>query len=61
MLNGLPPLLVGAIASLLMVLNALFWVPILLFFSLLKLLLPFEAAQKAMAPILLWIAEAWIS
>jgi len=61
MLNGLPPMLVGAIASVLMVLNALFWVPILLLFSLIKLLLPFEAAQKAMAPILLWIAEAWIS
>ena len=43
------------------VLNALFWVPILLFFALLKLLLPFAAAQRAMAPVLLWIAEAWIS
>ncbi len=61
MLNGLPSMLVGAIAGVLMVLNALFWVPILLLFSLIKLLLPFEAAQKAMAPILLWIAEAWIS
>ncbi len=61
MLNGLPPLLVGAIASVLMVLNALFWVPILLLFSMVKLLLPFAAAQKALAPVLLWIAEAWIS
>ena len=61
MLNGLPPLLVGVIASILMVLNALFWVPVLLFFSLLKLLLPFTAAQRFFAPILLWIAEAWIS
>ncbi|MCZ4317219.1 acyltransferase [Comamonadaceae bacterium G21597-S1] len=61
MLNGLPPLLVGAIASVLMVLNALFWVPILLLFSMVKLLLPFTAAQKALAPVLLWIAEAWIS
>ena len=61
MLNGLPPLLVGAIASVLMVLNALFWVPILLVFSMVKLLLPFTAAQKALAPVLLWIAEAWIS
>ncbi len=61
MLNNLPPWLVGAIASLLMVLNILFWVPILLFFSLCKLLLPFAAAQKFFAPILLWIAEAWIS
>ena len=61
MLNGLPPLLVGVIASVLMALNALFWVPILLVFSLLKLLLPFAAAQTFFAPILLWIAEAWIS
>ncbi len=61
MLNGLPPLLVGVIASFLMALNALFWVPVLLFFSLLKLLLPFDAAQRFFAPILLWIAEAWIS
>ncbi len=61
MLNKLPPWLVGSIASVLMVLNALFWVPVLLFFSLLKLLLPFSAAQAFFAPILLWIAEAWIS
>ena len=61
MLNGLPPLLVGLIASVLMVLNAVFWVPILLVFSLLKLLLPFAKAQRFFAPILLWIAEAWIS
>ena len=61
MLKGLPPLLVGVIAGVLMVLNALFWVPILLVFSLLKLLLPFAAAQTFFAPILLWIAEAWIS
>jgi len=61
MLNGLPPLLVGVVASVLMTLNALFWVPILLVFSLFKLLLPFAAAQTFFAPILLWIAEAWIS
>ncbi|MEO7939122.1 MAG: acyltransferase [Burkholderiaceae bacterium] len=61
MLNNLPSWLVGAIASVLMVLNALVWVPILLFFSLLKLLSPFTAAQRFFAPILLWIAEAWIA
>jgi len=61
MLNRLAPLLVAAIASVLMVLNALFWVPVLLFFSLIKLLLPFAPVQKALAPVLLWIAEAWIS
>ena len=36
MLNNLPPPLVGAIASVLMVLNALFWVPVLLLFALIK-------------------------
>ena len=61
MLNALPPLLVGAIAGLLMVLNALFWVPILLLFALLKLLVPVPAFRRAIAPVLLWIAEAWIS
>lgn len=61
MLNFLPGPLVGLVASVLMVLNALFWVPILLFFSLLKLLLPFDAVQRALAPVLLTIAEAWIS
>ena len=61
MLNTLPPLLVAAIASILMVLNALVWVPILLFFALLKLLLPFPSVQLALAPVLLWVAESWIS
>jgi len=61
MLHFLPAPVVGAIASVLMVLNVLFWVPVLLFFSLLKLLLPFDAAQKALAQVLLKIAEAWIS
>ncbi len=61
MLHFLPPLAVGSIASVLMVLNALFWVPILLILAVIKLLLPFEAAQSAMAPLLLWIAESWIS
>ena len=53
--------LVGVIATTLMVLNVLFWVPLLLAFALLKLLLPFQAVQRALAPVLLFIAEAWIS
>ena len=61
MLNFLPPLLVGAIATLLMVLNALFWVPLLLFFALLRLLIPIAAVRTALAPLLLKIAESWIS
>ena len=61
MLNFLPPLVVGLIAGLLMVVNALFWVPILLVFALLKLLIPVPAFRLAIAPVLLAIAEAWIT
>ena len=60
MLNVLPALLVGAIASVLMVLNALFWVPLLLVFSLLKLALPIAPVRRAIAPVLLRIAESWV-
>ena len=60
MLNFLPALLVGVIATVLMVLNALFWVPLLLLFSLLKLLIPIPALRRAIAPVLLKIAESWI-
>jgi len=61
MLNVLPAPLVGVIAALLLGLNVLFWVPVLLFFSLLKLLIPIPAVRRALAPVLLFIAEAWIS
>ena len=60
MLYFLPAPLRGLIATLLMVLNALFWVPILLIFSSLKLLMPFKAVRLLIDPILLSIAEAWI-
>lgn len=61
MLNFLPAPLVGLIAALLMVLNAVFWVPILMAFSLLKLLLPFKRVRLWIDPVLLAIAETWIS
>ncbi len=60
MLNFLPPWLVGLIATSLMVLNILFWVPILLLFSVLKLLIPLQKIRLLVDPILLRIAEAWI-
>jgi len=44
-----------------MVLNALVWVPILLVFSSLKLILPFKAVRLRIDPLLLGIAENWIS
>jgi 1-acyl-sn-glycerol-3-phosphate acyltransferase len=61
MLNFLPSLLVRLIATLLMVVNALFWVPILLIFASLKLLLPFKSVRLRIDPILLFIAESWIA
>ena len=61
MLNFLPAPLLGLIASLLLVLNTLFWVPLLLFFAVLKLLLPFKALRLYLDPVLVRIAEAWIA
>ena len=60
MLTFLPAPVTAVIATLLMVLNALFWVPILLLFSSLKLILPFKRVRLLIDPILLSIAEAWI-
>jgi len=61
MLNFLPAPLVGLIASLLLALDALFWVPILLLFSCVKLLIPIKAVRLLIDPLLLHIAEAWIA
>ncbi|MDO8788485.1 MAG: acyltransferase [Sulfuritalea sp.] len=61
MLNFLPAPLIGFIASVLLGLNALFWVPILLLFAILKLILPFQAVRLRVDPLLVAIAEAWIA
>lgn len=61
MLNFLPSILVGLIASLLLVLNILFWVPLLLFFAVIKLIIPAHRMRLLIDPILLRIAEAWIA
>lgn len=61
MLNFLPAPLIGVIATLLMVLNVLFWVPVLLLFAAIKLLLPFKLVRLVIDPVLLRISEAWIS
>lgn len=61
MLNFLPAPMVGALAALLMVLNALFWVPILLAFAVVKLLIPLKRVRLLIDPVLLRIAENWIS
>ncbi len=61
MLNFLPAPLLGAIAFLLLVLNVLFWVPVLLVFAVIRLILPFKIVRLAIDPLLVKIAEAWIS
>jgi len=61
MLAMLPPLLRGIVASLLLFLNILFWVPFLLGFAVLKLLLPLRAVRVRIDPILVAIAENWIA
>ena len=61
MLNVLPAPLVGAIAFLLLALNAFFWVPILLAFAIVRLVLPFKTVRLVIDPLLVAIAEAWIA
>lgn len=61
MLNFLPPLLVGLIATVLMVLNIFFWVPILLLVSIVKLIVPLQRIRLWIDPLLLHVAEAWIA
>jgi 1-acyl-sn-glycerol-3-phosphate acyltransferase len=61
MLHFLPAPVIGLVAALLLVLNTLVWVPILLAFSLVRLLLPFEPVRRALAPVLAGIAESWIA
>ena len=57
----LPGPVVGAIAVLLLLVNIFFWVPLLLCVALLKLVLPIAGWQRMLAPLPLFIAEAWIS
>jgi len=61
MLSFLPGPLLALIASALLALNVLFWVPILLAFAIVKLILPFKAVRLWIDPILVSIAEMWIS
>lgn len=61
MLNFLPAPLIGIIASILLAINALFWVPLLLVFAILKLLIPIPFIRKLIGPITLFIAESWVS
>ncbi|ASP40258.1 acyltransferase [Bacterioplanes sanyensis] len=53
-------LLTGVIASILLALNTLFCSVILFSLTLIKLLLPFPSARKALNPILVTVASGWI-
>jgi len=59
--SSIRSLFTGILASTLMLLNILLWVPVLLVTSLIKLLLPFQRVRLAVDPLLLRIAEAWIA
>ena len=50
----------GTVFLILLIINTVFWVPILLLFSLLKFILPIKAIQKALSKLLIWIANNWI-
>jgi 1-acyl-sn-glycerol-3-phosphate acyltransferase len=61
MLNFLPKMLVGIIASFLLGLNVIFWCTILFVFTILKLALPLKSVRIVIDHILNGIAANWIS
>ncbi|MCM5682457.1 acyltransferase [Schlegelella sp. S2-27] len=61
MLKSLFAPIVGACASVLLVLNTLLWVPPLLVLAVLKLLLPIAGIRRVLTSALLSIAESWIA
>jgi 1-acyl-sn-glycerol-3-phosphate acyltransferase len=61
MLNFLPSKVIGAIASILLFINILFWVTILYVFTIPKILIPWPPLLKVINRILHWIGENWIA
>lgn len=61
MLSFLPPVVRGALALFLLIVNTLFWCVWLFAFSLVKLVLPWVAVRKAIDPVLNTIATCWIA
>ena len=61
MLHNLPALVKAAVAICLLTLNTLFWVPVLLLVALVKLLMPWQSMRLLVDPLLIRIAERWIS
>jgi 1-acyl-sn-glycerol-3-phosphate acyltransferase len=61
MLNFLPSLILGFIASFLLGLNVLFWTTLLFIFSFLKFILPWPPLRRIWDRIIPRLAENWIS
>ena len=61
MLSWIPAPLLGALSTLLLGVNTVFWCTPLFAFSLLKLLLPFTAVRRLIDPVLNGIAKNWIA
>lgn len=61
MLHFLPSFIVATIATCCLIINTLFWAPLLFLITLLRLLIPAKPWQAACTKVAIAIAEAWIS
>lgn len=61
MLSFLPGSVVGCISTALCLLNVMIWVPTLYLVTFVKVILPLAAWRRLWSPVLVWIAETWIS
>lgn len=61
MLNFLPGPLKGSIIFVLVIVNTLFWLPILVFGALLKILIPITPIKKGVTKVLIAAATNWVS
>lgn len=61
MLNFLPSPIIGVLAFLLAVINVLFWSTLIFIVTGIKLIFRFNAARKVLDPILIALAENWIT
>ena len=50
----------GIVFLLIVIINTVFWVPILVVFSIIKLLIPITLIRKYLSKLLIWIADNWI-
>ncbi|PIE43419.1 MAG: acyltransferase [Gammaproteobacteria bacterium] len=61
MLNNLPAGLKGSIVFLLIVLNTLFWTPVLILGAVLKVIIPLEPVKKHVTKTLIAVATCWVA